>query len=438
MRKKGLCAILIGLVILTLCPIQAFAAEKISVEREVELTVSYQDDEKPITKAQFDVYQVAATDEYAKLTLTADFAPYEYSVSGLSNLNAVEGDQWMELATTLKGYALRDGLKPVASKKTDAAGTAVFTLQPGLYMVVGQKVICGEYRYSALPAMIFLPGSDEVNNGWDYKVTAYPKHEKECVPPDDQTTSVKVLKAWDDQGYETLRPTEVVMQLLQDGELFDEKTLSKDNNWRYTWTDLEASHEWMVVEKAQDNYVASITSLGGVITVSNRYAPPSCVGNPGVQKRITGDTPEEDSAFTFILTAKDKSCPMPQGSNGTTKEIRIVGAGSEKFGEIVFTKPGVYAYTVREKNTGVAGYTYDTTVYSLTYGVLEKDGKQTISETIKNDKGQIVSTIEFTNDYNPPGTRVPQTGMLWWPVPVMLCLGIACITVGVARRRRSK
>lgn len=33
--------------------------------------------------------------------------------------------------------------------------------------------------------------------------------------------------------------------------------------------------------------------------------------------------------------------------------------------------------------------------------------------------------------------NLPQTGQLWWPVPVLICAGLACIAVGLFRRRRS-
>ena len=37
-----------------------------------------------------------------------------------------------------------------------------------------------------------------------------------------------------------------------------------------------------------------------------------------------------------------------------------------------------------------------------------------------------------------PGEKLPQTGLLWWPVPVLLCLGIVSLTVGLRRRRNGR
>lgn len=34
-----------------------------------------------------------------------------------------------------------------------------------------------------------------------------------------------------------------------------------------------------------------------------------------------------------------------------------------------------------------------------------------------------------------PGEKLPQTGQLWWPVPVLLAVGLLCLIVGLVRRR---
>ena len=36
------------------------------------------------------------------------------------------------------------------------------------------------------------------------------------------------------------------------------------------------------------------------------------------------------------------------------------------------------------------------------------------------------------------GGKLAQTGQLWWPVPVLVCAGLACIAVGLFRRRRGQ
>lgn len=46
-------------------------------------------------------------------------------------------------------------------------------------------------------------------------------------------------------------------------------------------------------------------------------------------------------------------------------------------------------------------------------------------------------TFTITNTCNKstkPG-KLPQTGQLWWPVPVLLCAGLLCLVIGILRRR---
>lgn len=436
--KRRLCAVLTLLIVLILFPVQALAAGQINTDQNVTLNISYKDNANAIPNALFSIYRVADVDEYANMTLTPDFEAYRYTVDGLANLDHLTQDQWLSLASTLRGYVLKDDLTPVAEGKTDNDGNLTFSgLKAGLFLVIGDSVTTGDdYTYSAVSFMVFLPGEDPVNNDWDYDITVAPKYTKEYNSPDDTYVSRKVLKKWDDAGYETLRPAEVTVQLLRDGKVFDTKALNKDNNWCYTWDNLNAGYDWAVIEKEVDGYAVSITNSGISFIITNRYAAPIIGTNLPIQKRITGDTPQSSSIFTFVLSARDGSCPMPAGSNGTVKEITITGAGSKEIGEIGFTKPGTYVYTVSEKNGGIEGYTYDSTVYTVTYVVTEKDGKLSVAKTIKDNKGNAVSAIEFTNPYRIPGNKLPQTGVLWWPVPTLLCAGFIFVMIGVIRRRK--
>lgn len=45
-------------------------------------------------------------------------------------------------------------------------------------------------------------------------------------------------------------------------------------------------------------------------------------------------------------------------------------------------------------------------------------------------------TSPTTKPTSPGGGKLPQTGQLWWPVPVLTCGGLGCIVVGLLRRRR--
>jgi pilin isopeptide linkage protein len=75
---------------------------------------------------------------------------------------------------------------------------------------------------------------------------------------------------------------------------------------------------------------------------------------------IQGETPPEPAMFTFILEPDDDNEPLPENST-----VSIEGAGEACFGEIEFTEPGEYHYTVYERDDGLDNYTYDDSVYEL-------------------------------------------------------------------------
>ena len=429
------------LVVFAAMPVSTYAAGKIDPEQDVALTISYKDGDKAISDAEFHLYKVMDTDDFARMSLTADFETYG-STLGLTDLEGMTQSRWLEIAATLKGYVCADALEPDYSGTTDENGALTLAVKPGLYLVIGFRTTTDDYyTYTATPYMLFLPASDTANNDWEYTVTTLPKFGKEFFPPEepDPVITRKVLVQWDDAGYETVRPEEVVIRLLCGGEEYTSVTLTESDSWRCAWDNLDAQQEWTVIEDALPGYVITIVRNGITFTVTNKYVVPvSTEGDPPVQKRITGDVPANADTFTFCLTAQDPAFPMPEGSSGSVKTMSVQGAGSVEFGNITFSAPGVYAYTISEKNTGVEGYTYDNTVFTVTYVVTLEENELKVQRTIADASSDDVAEVVFTNNYKTPEPTLPQTGVLWWPVPVLFFLGMILVMVGTVRRRRSE
>lgn len=134
--------------------------------------------------------------------------------------------------------------------------------------------------------------------------------------------------------------------------------------------------------------------------------------DPPVEKIVEG-RPSTTATFSFLFQAASEDNPMPDGSSGSTKEVSVKGAGSVEVGTIRFTKPGEYVYTISEKNTGLSGYTYDTTTYVITYTVVSENGVLKVARTILAN-GQEYMKATFTNKYSSPATPgkpgTPKTG----------------------------
>lgn len=312
---RRLFALLTCLLLLFALLFPAAAASPIDLEQEASMTIRLlYNDVEPIPNATFDVYRLACVDELAEYALEPLFASYPITLKN----NTIES--WNDLAYTLRGYVEADSLAPTYVLTTDENGSVYQgQLEPGLYLVLGRKLVSGNATYTVTPAIVALPGMSVDSGEWNYDVTVLPKCDREEIP-DEKTVSRKVLKVWDDGGVTENRPKTINISLLRDGVLYEKVTLDETSNWRFEWPQLPATDadggviEWSVVEDAVMNYTTKVELTGTTFVVTNT--------SPGV-------------------------------------------------------KPPVK-----------------------------------------------------------PDPELPKTGLLWWPVPMLLCIGILFLIIGISRRRR--
>ena len=149
-----------------------------------------------------------------------------------------------------------------------------------------------------------------------------------------------------------------------------------------------------------------------VVQFINEFRPnPTVLGvmsNVPVVKTVSGN-PSQNATFTFRLVTQDPANPLPSGSVGGIKEVSITGPGTTTFGNWIYEEEGVYYYTVFELNGGVAGYSYDTEVYTITDTVTLVEGQLVLSRVITNSANRQVTSYSFINTYSStvPG---PKTG----------------------------
>lgn len=268
----------------TLLPQSAGAFSRIDTERPVSLTLRCQKDNKTFSGAEFSLYRVADVSATARFTLTGDFQAYPVS------LDQPDSAGWRALAETLAAYAARDGLTPLDSGKTGSDGVLKFptdeqrTMLPGLYLVTGRPCVSGSYTYTPSPFLVSLPNLDRETDQWVYDESVEPKYTRENhgggdsggEGSNDTTVNRKVLKVWDDDGYETQRPEQIVVQLLRNGKVYRTAALNAENNWRYTWYNLDAGYDWQLVEETvPEGYTVSVSQDGITFVVTNTCQPDS-------------------------------------------------------------------------------------------------------------------------------------------------------------------
>lgn len=328
--------------------------EPIDVNAEAALTIHY----APAAGTEFRLYRAADISADAHFTFTGDFASYPVSAENL------DADGWRTLAGTLAGYVQRDELTPLETGTVDDGGYCSFgVMAPGLYLVLGESVSVGDYTYTPEPFLVSLPDADEYGS-WVYDVTAEVKYTSryDSGEPDDGATSRKVLKVWNDEGNESLRPEEIEVSLLQDGKVYDTILLTKENGWRYTWNGLSEKSQWTVVETEVPGYTVAVRSEGAAFVVTNTYVTdvPDNPDNPD-----TPDSPDNPDNPGNPDTPDTPDNPDEPGEPDSP------------------------------------------------------DGPPEPSEPS-----------------NPGEPKLPQTGVLWWPVPVLASAGLLFIIIGLIRRRR--
>ena len=84
-------------------------------------------------------------------------------------------------------------------------------------------------------------------------------------------------KIWNDRNNsDGKRPTFITVKLVRDGEPCASVKLDESNKWTHTWTGLDASHEWTVVEAAVPDGYTTISDVESTSTdITNTHAPPA-------------------------------------------------------------------------------------------------------------------------------------------------------------------
>lgn len=160
---------------------------------------------------------------------------------------------------------------------------------------------------------------------------------------------------------------------------------------------------------------------GDDLEFTNTFYPLPSTGDVGLEKKISGTKPKEDSRFHFFMRPEkpEENQPMPVGSMPDRAMVELEGAGQGSFATMHFTKPGVFNYTVEEVNDGLVGYTYDPSVYKVSFNVKQSENNiydLLVERKIYKDDTE-VEDILFDNQYS-PGNSGGGGGYRPKPIPV--------------------
>ena len=198
---------------------------------------------------------------------------------------------------------------------------------------------------------------------------------------------------------------------------------------------LTAGWNYTVGETKRSGFDQSGTNLEGAIAagetaqakVVNTYKASGTLSGEQVlkgEKVFTGRNWNGTDKFTFLLDAHEGSVgvPMPEGANNGRATVEVTqpdGAPADtpvsfNFGDITYTKPGVYTYEIREsEELSVAnpGVSTSKAVYEVVVTVTDEDHTGTLAVTSqvtktyaddgkKLENPEAADVAKFVNEYN--------------------------------------
>jgi hypothetical protein len=218
----------------------------------------------------------------------------------------------------------------------------------------------------------------EINSDTDSaEVYAYPKFSSETLPGG-SGTEYQVFKSWaGDEDYPDARPESVSIDIYFNDEFYATAELNEDNDWTYSWT-AEEDGEWLAVESdVPDGYTVTYQTSENQLAVVNTYTPPE-EETPPADSTPDESTPDEESVPDEDSTPDDESIPDEDSSSPDSS-------------------------------------TPDSTVDSVPN---DSSSQTPTGGTVTGGSG------------GSDGGSLPQTGQLWWPVPILAGAGLILVVLG--------
>ena len=161
-----------------------------------------------------------------------------------------------------------------------------------------------------------------------------------------------------------------------------------------------------------------------------------------------GEVVEHDGDYTFQPTGAFTACgesfenldhtaDMAARLQAYAQQHSIAGVTTKDIGddgEVTFDSLTVGLYLIAQ-HKAAPGYA-KLTPFLVSLPYLE-DGEY-LYDLTANPKTDLEREPEPTPPPTEPDPSLPQTGQLWWPVPVLICAGLLLFVVGMVLNRRKK
>lgn len=223
---------------------------------KLNITLTDKEENKAIEGAELTLYKIANVSE-------KDYHLYYEYVEGI-NCNASLDNLESSTLTNEINSCLNDDII-VMKKITDKDGIVLFdNLELGLYLVKQTNKVKG---YSTINSyLITIP--KVVDNKFTYEISSKPKTDILRL------IDINVKKIWNtplsNKNDKENLPQYIEVGLYKDNELISKIKLNKDNNWSYTWEDLEKSDNYDIIEiNVPKGYTATYEKIDNTVVITN-------------------------------------------------------------------------------------------------------------------------------------------------------------------------
>ncbi len=272
-------------------------------------------------------------------------------------------------ASTLREFAFIYKYKSVDNGNSKKDGTVELKYdEAGIYLAAAEVLVDGRTTYFPTPAIFFLDPEKEP------QTTIYPKIKNEAVLTGEMQR-FQLVKVWENDDNYPTKPNEIVVDIYRNYKFYETVTLSEVNNWSYSWEE-ETVAEWTMMErKIPEGCAVVYKDNGRQYIVVNTYVP--------------------DFRFDWELNFPP---PVVEETTTTTTTTETTST----------TTATVTTKDIVAEDTETATTTNTTTTETTTTITTTKTKPKTTTTT----------------------SKLPQTGQLWWPVPVMAVGGLVLIATG--------
>ncbi len=159
------------------------------------------------------------------------------------------------------------------------------------------------------------------------------------------------------------------------------------------------------------------------------------------QFTLTDDFAGSNATVNGLTSSQYTSLAVTLSDYVTENSVKVAqtvttnSSGSAKFASTM--KPGMYLLVCKDAAIGSKTYTVEQIIIVPTYTSKSTSWTYDVTAKVKATSDTVTTTATTTTTTTTTTTnkKLPQTGQLWWPVPVLAAIGIAIFAIGALKNK---